>query len=66
MVVACINKYLDDWLRVQENKRISDTGKGDECPIKGANKQMTLSAEGENLKTWPVKERKTGQGHRLR
>jgi hypothetical protein len=27
---------------------------------------MTLSAEGENLKTWPAKERKMGHGHRLR
>jgi hypothetical protein len=26
---------------------------------------MTLLVEGENLKTWPVKERKIGHGHRL-
>jgi hypothetical protein len=32
---------------------------------KGENK-TTFSVEGENLKTWPMKKRRTRNGHRLR
>jgi hypothetical protein len=46
MAAAYVNKYLDDWMRVRENKRISDIGKGDEYPNRKRQTKMTLSAEG--------------------
>jgi hypothetical protein len=57
MVVSCINKNLDYWLRARESRRIGDRGKGDECRNK-----MTSLTKGEYLKTWHVKEIKQGMG----